>query len=72
MEGTEPDYATRDLYNAISTGNFPSWSLYIQVMTYEEAERFRWNPFDLTKVFQGFFTVLKYGMGYYGLNQQAS
>lgn len=28
----------------------PSWSLSIQVMTFEEAEKFRWNPFDLTKV----------------------
>ena len=28
----------------------PSWTLYIQVMTFEEAEKFRWDPFDLTKV----------------------
>ena len=28
----------------------PSWTLYIQVMTFEQAEKFRWNPFDLTKV----------------------
>ena len=28
----------------------PSWTMYIQVMTFEEAEKFRWNPFDLTKV----------------------
>ncbi|XP_064602677.1 catalase-like isoform X2 [Liolophura sinensis] len=62
MEGNEPDYATRDLYNAISTGNFPSWSLYIQVMTYEEAERFRWNPFDLTKVWpQGEYPLIPVG-----------
>ena len=47
---TDPDYGLRDLYNAIAKGNFPSWTFYIQVMTFEEAERFRWNPFDLTKV----------------------
>lgn len=47
---SDPDYSQRDLYNAISEGNFPSWSLYIQVMTFEEAEKFRFNPFDLTKV----------------------
>ena len=40
----------RDLYNNIADGNFPTWSLKLQVMTYEEAEKFRWNPFDLTKV----------------------
>lgn len=28
----------------------PSWTLYIQVMTFEQAEKFGWNPFDLTKV----------------------
>jgi len=50
LQGQEPDYAIRDLYNAIATGNFPSWTFYIQVMTFKEAESFRWNPFDLTKV----------------------
>ena len=50
ISGTDPDYAIRDLYNAIAEGNFPSWTLYIQVMTFHQAESFRWNPFDLTKV----------------------
>jgi catalase len=47
---TDPDYATRDLYNAIALGDYPSWKFYIQVMTFDEAETFRWNPFDVTKV----------------------
>ena len=50
LGGSDPDYAMRDLYNAIANGNYPSWTLKIQVMTFEEAENFRWNPFDLTKV----------------------
>jgi len=50
LAGTDPDYATRDLYNAIEREKFPSWTFYIQVMTFEQAERFRWNPFDVTKV----------------------
>ena len=50
LGGSDPDYAMRDLYNAIANGNYPSWTLKIQVMTFEEAEKFRWNPFDLTKV----------------------
>jgi len=50
LAGTRPDYATRDLYNAIALGQFPSWTLHIQVMTFEQAETFRWNPFDVTKV----------------------
>ena len=31
LAGTDPDYATRDLFNAIERGDFPSWTLYIQV-----------------------------------------
>jgi catalase len=49
LTATDPDYGIRDLYDAIAMGNFPSWTFYIQVMTFEEAERFRWNPFDVTK-----------------------
>jgi catalase len=40
----------RDLFEAIERGEFPRWRFLIQVMTQEQAERFRWNPFDLTKV----------------------
>ncbi|XP_055602219.1 catalase-like [Uranotaenia lowii] len=47
---TDPDYSIRDLYNAIAKGQFPSWNLYIQVMTFEEAEKVAFNPFDVTKV----------------------
>ncbi|KAJ7401321.1 Catalase [Pitangus sulphuratus] len=50
LASTDPDYAIRDLYNAIAKGDYPSWSFYIQVMTFEEAERFPFNPFDVTKV----------------------
>jgi len=50
LVSVDPDYATRDLYNAIANGNYPSWTTYIQVMTFAEAEKFRFNPFDLSKV----------------------
>ncbi|CAD5117023.1 DgyrCDS5853 [Dimorphilus gyrociliatus] len=50
LAGSDPDYATRDLYNAIARNDFPSWTLNIQVMTFEQAENWRFNPFDLTKV----------------------
>lgn len=50
LAGENPDYAIQDLYNAIANGNFPSWTLYIQVMTVEEAEKVSFNPFDVTKV----------------------
>jgi catalase len=40
----------RDLFDAIEKGDFPQWRFCIQVMTEEQARAFRWNPFDLTKV----------------------
>lgn len=49
LAGSDPDYATRDLYNAIADGDFPSWTAYIQVMPYEEAWQREENPFDVTK-----------------------
>ncbi|XP_041353910.1 catalase-like isoform X2 [Gigantopelta aegis] len=62
LNGTDPDYSTRDLFNAIAEGNYPSWTLYIQIMTFGEAERFRWNPFDLTKVWpHGEFPLIPVG-----------
>ncbi|XP_034031889.1 catalase isoform X2 [Thalassophryne amazonica] len=50
LASTNPDYAIGDLFNAIADGNYPSWTFYIQVMTFEQAEKFPFNPFDLTKV----------------------
>lgn len=40
----------RDLMENIDRGDFPRWTMYIQVMTIEEAEAMPYNPFDLTKV----------------------
>src|SRR3546814_4055563 len=40
----------RDLVESIERGDFPRWTLFIQVMTDTQAKTFRFNPFDLTKV----------------------
>lgn len=62
LAGSDPDYAIRDLYNSIATGNFPSWTMKIQVMTYDEAEKQTFNPFDLTKVWpQSEFPLMPVG-----------
>lgn len=50
LSGSDPDYSIRDLYNAIASGNYPSWTWYIQVMTPDEAAKCKFNPFDVTKV----------------------
>ncbi|MHB1173420.1 MAG: catalase [Lacisediminihabitans sp.] len=50
IAGADADYYRRDLYEAIAAGNFPSWDVYVQVMPYEDAKTYRFNPFDITKV----------------------
>jgi len=50
LSAADPDYATRDLYNAIASGDAPAWTLYFQVMTFQQAQASPFNPFDLTKV----------------------
>jgi catalase len=40
----------RDLFENIEKGNFPRWKLCVQIMPEMEAETYRWNPFDLSKV----------------------
>ena len=50
IKGTDPDHATRDLHNAIKKGEFPSWTLQVQIMPAKEAENYRFNVFDVTKV----------------------
>ena len=62
MKGENPDFAQEDLVDAIENGNFPKWTMYIQVMTEEQAKEFRWNPFDVTKVwFQDEFPLIEVG-----------
>ena len=50
MAGEDSDYHRRDLFQSIGKGDFPSWTLKVQVMPFAEAETYRFNPFDLTKV----------------------
>ena len=50
MKGEDADWAQRDLVNAIDNKDFPKWNLKIQVMTDDQAKSYKWNPFDLTKV----------------------
>src|ERR1700691_247351 len=50
IAGEDADYHQRDLYEAIERGDFPSWSLKMQIMPFNEAKTYRFNPFDLTKI----------------------
>ncbi len=44
------DYHARDLHEAIARGEHPSWTLKMQIMPFEDAKTYRFNAFDLTKV----------------------
>jgi catalase len=50
MAAVDTDYHQRDLYEHIEAGEFPSWTLQMQIMPFEDAKTYRFNPFDLTKV----------------------
>jgi catalase len=47
---TDRESNGRDLLNSIERGEFPKWTLFIQVMTEEQAKTHQHNPFDLTKI----------------------
>jgi catalase len=50
MVAEDPDFHIRDLFDAIAGGDAPEWRLEMQIMPFEEAADYRFNPFDLTKV----------------------
>jgi len=50
IAGADADYHRRDLFESIKAGDHPGWSVAVQVMPYAEAATYRFNPFDLTKV----------------------
>jgi catalase len=50
MVSEDPDFHRRDLRAAIDSGNAPEWRLEVQLMPFEDAAGYRFNPFDLTKV----------------------
>ncbi|MGO9059845.1 MAG: catalase [Candidatus Binataceae bacterium] len=50
IAGADPDYHGRDLSSAIDRGEYPSWTLKMQIMPLTDAAKYRFNPFDVTKV----------------------
>jgi len=50
MRGADPDVATRDLHAAIARSECPSWRVEVQIMTPEQAKTYKFDPFDITKV----------------------
>lgn len=50
MAAQDGDHHRRDLHDAIASGNEPEWRFCVQVMPFADAADYRFNPFDLTKV----------------------
>lgn len=50
LAGKDPDWATRDLFNTLENGGTASWKAYVQIMPIAEAANYRFDVFDITKV----------------------
>ena len=62
VAGESPQHHQLDLYDAINAGDFPSWTLKVQVMPEADAAGYRINPFDLTKVWpHGDYPLIEVG-----------
>ena len=62
IAGEDADYHRRDLFNSIRDGDYPSWTLHMQIMPFEQARSYRFNPFDLTKVWpHGDYPLIEVG-----------
>jgi catalase len=81
MSAQDRDFHLRDLHAAIKGGDHPSWRLEMQVMPFADAADYRFNPFDLTKVWPhadyppitvGRFTLNRNPENYFAEIEQAS
>lgn len=50
LAAKSPDHNTKELYDRIQSGNYPTYSVYVQTMTPKQAEEFRYSINDLTKI----------------------
>jgi catalase len=53
QNAADTNYATKDLYQTISAGNFPKWDLYVQLLTLQQVEQLSYDGFDDTKIWSG-------------------
>jgi len=50
INGADPDFHRRDLWNAIKSGNFPEWELGLQLFDEAFADKFAFDVLDATKI----------------------
>lgn len=77
----DADSSRTDLYDAIERGDFPTWDVKVQIMPFDEAASYRWNPFDLTKTWSqkdyplihvGHFTLNRNPQNFFAQIEQAA
>ncbi|MDZ4141514.1 MAG: catalase [Methylotenera sp.] len=62
MTGNDRESHQRDLYESIEKGDFPKWTLFVQIMPEKDAGSYHINPFDLTKVWpHGDYPLIEVG-----------
>jgi catalase len=81
LAGSDADYYRRDLYEAIEKGDHPTWDVFVQIMPYEDAKTYRFNPFDMTKTWShadyplvkvGHFTLNRNPQNFFAEIEQAA
>ncbi|SFL89801.1 catalase [Pelosinus propionicus] len=50
ISGADQDFHRRDMFDAITSGNFPEWEFAVQLFTQEEADKFPFDHLDPTKL----------------------
>lgn len=61
--GVDRESSQRDLYEAIERGDFPKWTVFVQIMPEKDADKTSYNPFDLTKVWpHGEYPLIEVGV----------
>lgn len=68
LVGQDRESSQRDLYEAIENGDFPRWTMHVQIMPEADAAKVPYHPFDLTKVWpKGDYPLIE--VGYFELNK---
>ena len=68
LVGQDRESSQRDLYEAIEKGDFPRWTMHVQIMPEADAAKVPYHPFDLTKIWpKGDYPLIE--VGYFELNK---
>jgi catalase len=52
LAGEDPDHATRDLFEHLAAGRTAVWNVFVQIMPLNDADTYRYDPFDVTRVWR--------------------